>query len=45
MSDGNARRQVQLNADQLEAFIARKDEGPVRMLNLLKFKADGGLES
>ncbi len=33
------------NPDQMEAFLARKDDGPVVMLNLLKFKPDGGAES
>lgn len=32
------------NPDQMEAFLARKDDGPVVMLNLLKFKPDGGAE-
>ena len=36
---------VHLNPAQFEAFMARKDEGPVQMLNLLKFKPDGGMES
>lgn len=33
------------NADQFKAFARRAGEGPVVMLNLLKFKADGGAES
>ena len=42
MAEIDAARTGQLNPDQLDAFLARKDEGPVRMLNLLKFKPDGG---
>jgi uncharacterized protein (DUF1330 family) len=41
----SSQRTEQLNPDQLEAFVARRAEGPVRMLNLLKFRADGGAES
>jgi len=33
-----------LNEDQLAALMARQDDGPVVMLNLLAFKADGGLD-
>ena len=29
----------------MQAFVARADEGPVVMLNLIKLKPDGGLES
>ena len=36
---------VHLNPAPFEAFMARKHEGPVQMLNLLKFKPDGGMES
>ena len=32
------------NPHAMEQMFARKDEGPVTMLNLLKFKADGGME-
>ncbi len=32
------------NADQMAAFAARGADGPVVMLNLLKFKRDGGAE-
>lgn len=44
MADDDAARARRLNPDQLEAFVARAQEGPVRMLNLLKFKPDGGIE-
>jgi uncharacterized protein (DUF1330 family) len=44
MAATDAARTRQLNPDQLDAFQARKDEGPVRMLNLLKFKPDGGFQ-
>ena len=33
------------NEDQLKEFEQNPSEGPVVMLNLLKFKADGGLAS
>ena len=33
------------NADEFTKFLDRKDDGPVVMLNLLKFKPDGGAES
>lgn len=33
------------NPEQMQAFMARADDGPVVMLNLLKFKPDGGAES
>ena len=32
------------NADQFQAFAGRAGDGPVTMLNLLKFKPDGGAE-
>jgi uncharacterized protein (DUF1330 family) len=34
-----------LNLDQMRALLARRTEGPVRMVNLLKFKPDGGRAS
>ncbi len=34
-------QQSALDAEALKAFHARAQEGPVRMLNLLKFNADG----
>ncbi len=34
-----------LNVDQIEAFSKNPGEGPVVMMNLLKFKAEGGLAS
>ncbi len=33
------------NPDQLQKFIARADDGPVAMLNLIKLKPNGGDES
>jgi uncharacterized protein (DUF1330 family) len=33
------------NLDQFQALVAAPDEGPVVMLNLLKFKQDGGAET
>ena len=35
----------QPNPDQMQAFTARAADGPVVMLNLLKFKPDGGQAS
>ena len=35
----------QPNAAQMQAFVERASDGPVVMLNLIKFKADGGQES
>lgn len=32
-----------LNADPMRAFVAKANEGPVVMLNLLELKPDGGL--
>lgn len=40
-SSDRQRANQPLDPDALEAFAARKDEGPVRMLNLLKFKPGG----
>ena len=31
--------------EQIKAMIAMQDEGPIVMINLLKFKPDGGMES
>jgi len=44
MAETDAAGTRQLNPGPLDAFLARKDEGPVRMLNLLKFKPEGGLQ-
>lgn len=30
--------------ERLDAFLAAPDDGPITMLNLLRFKADGGRE-
>jgi len=34
-----------LDAEELERFAARAGEGPIVMLNMLKFVPDGGIES
>jgi uncharacterized protein (DUF1330 family) len=36
---------VQPTKEQMKAFAEMPDEGPIFMINLLKFKADGGRES
>lgn len=36
---------IQENEDQLKAFEENPDDGPVVMLNLLKFKPEGGIDS
>jgi len=33
-----------LNLERLAAFLAQADNGPVVMLNLLRFRSDGGCE-
>ncbi|MDP3940397.1 MAG: DUF1330 domain-containing protein [Deltaproteobacteria bacterium] len=43
--DGKSARPLETpNPEALQAFAARATEGPVVMLNLLKFKPDGGRE-
>lgn len=35
---------IEPTAEQMEAFASSGIEGPINMLNLLKFKPDGGME-
>ena len=47
MSDKNEEKQPageQINPESFQSFTGRASEGPVVMLNLLKYKPDGGRE-
>lgn len=45
MSETKREPAAELSPDVLAAFAARSVDGPVVMLNMLKFKPDGGLRS
>lgn len=36
---------IEPTPEQMKRFLAQPDEGPIVMVNLLKFKPDGGAES